>query len=391
MFYLTRRILLTASKKPPWARTFGSVEVSDNVVTSNESFIVVPLRPTKGKSSRTRSNSFVDWKSVTCRGGNGGDGKISFLSVFVVEFAGPDGGDGGNGGHVVFEAGTNYRDLSHVPSRIVASSGGQGGHNDMAGKDAAHRVIQVPLGTLLRNREGEIVGDLDTIGSRFLAAKGGAGGKGNAHFKTSVRQAPNIAEAGGGGELLEYSLELRCMADVGLIGFPNAGKSTLLSAISRARPKVASYPFTTLAPHVGMVQYSDLSQVAVADLPGLLPGAHRNHGLGLAFLRHAERCSILVYVIDMGEHQPHTQLKQLRYELDQYKPGLGCMPQVVIANKVDLEEAQEEEKLSRLEQEAGEGITIIPVSGKYGRNIAKLLNTIKSIKNEFDHACKERG
>ena len=203
----------------------------------------------------------------------------------------------------------------------------------------------------------------------------------NTYFKSSTRRKPEIAEVGGQGERLEYTLELRTMADVGLIGFPNAGKSTLLTAISRARPKVAAYPFTTLNPHIGMVQYSDLTQLAVADLPGLLPGAHKNHGLGIAFLRHIERCSLLLYVLDMGEEEPWKQLGQLKFELDAYSPGLSSRPSAVIANKMDLEESGG--RLTQLEEYLGSDATIIPISGKMGDNLTHLLVLIKQLHDDY--------
>ena len=341
----------------------------------------VPLRPVKGKSDRNPVKHFVDCVQVVVEGGKGGDGRISFLSVFAVEFAGPDGGDGGHGAHVIFRASDQVRDLSHLKRRVIARYGGPGGLKNMAGKDASHLYVNVPTGTLLRNREGELVGDLDIEGACFIAARGGAGGKGNAHFKTSVRQAPEIAESGAEGEQFSYTLELRTMADVGLIGFPNAGKSTLLTAISRARPKVASYPFTTLCPHLGMVQYSDFSQLAVADLPGLLPGAHRNHGLGLDFLRHVQRCSVLLFVLDMEQEEPGEQLKQLKFELEMYQPGLSTRPAAVLANKMDLEDS--EEKLSRLVDEVEEGVEVIPVSGRTGINLANMLVRIKKLHDQY--------
>ena len=343
---------------------------------------VVPLRSVKGKSELNPVKKFVDCLDVEVVGGKGGDGRISFLSVFAVEFAGPDGGDGGHGGHVIFRASDGVRDLSHLRRKIQAKFGTPGGTKNMHGKDAGHLYVDVPTGTLIRNREGDLVGDLDIAGSCFLAARGGSGGKGNAHFKSSVRQAPEIAEVGALGERFGFTLELRTMADIGLIGFPNAGKSTLLTAISRARPKIASYPFTTLNPHLGIVFYSDLSQLAVADLPGIIPGAHRNHGLGIDFLRHIQRCSVLVYVLDLAQDSPLRQLEQLQYELEMYQPGLSSRPAAVLANKIDLEDGGE--KLEELRRELREpGLEIIPVSGRTGINLANMLVRIKTLHEQF--------
>ena len=300
---------LVQSTSPTTPFTTSSVASSPDAhradpVDEEEPEAVIPLRAVKGKSTLNSVRHFVDWKAVTVCGGDGGDGSLSLCSLYANEFAGPDGGDGGCGGHVIFTANPAYRDLSHVKGTLIAARGGAGKARKQEGKDARHLVIQVPVGTVLRNLDEAMIADLDREGISFIAAKGGAGGKGNTYFKSSTRRKPEIAEVGGKGEVLEYTLELRTMADVGLIGFPNAGKSTLLTAISRARPKVAAYPFTTLNPHIGMVQYSDLTQLAVADLPGLLPGAHKNHGLGIAFLRHIQRCSLLLYVLDMGEDEP---------------------------------------------------------------------------------------
>jgi len=343
--------------------------------------LAIPLRPLKGKSDKNPVKHFVDCVEVSVEAGHGGEGRISFLSVYAVEFAGPDGGDGGHGAHVIFRARDQVRDLSHIKRKVIGKYGGPGRNKNMAGKDASHLYIDVPTGTLLRNMEGEVVGDLDMDGASFIAARGGAGGKGNAHFKTSVRQAPEIAESGAEGEKYNYTLELRTMADVGLIGFPNAGKSTLLTAISRARPKIASYPFTTLRPHLGIVQYSDLTQLAVADLPGLLPGAHRNHGLGIDFLRHIQRCSVLVFVLDMEQEEPWEQLDQLKFELEMYQEGLASRPAAILANKMDVVDA--EEKLMQLSEMLGKDLEVIPVSGRTGINLATMLVRLKRLHDQY--------
>jgi len=348
---------------------------------SVEEDYAVPLRPMKGKSDKNPVKHFVDCISTDVEAGRGGDGCISFLSVFAVEFAGPDGGDGGHGAHVIFRASDRVRDLSHIKSKVFAPYGGPGRNKNRAGKDASHMYIEVPTGTLLRNMQGDIVGDLDSEGACFIAARGGSGGKGNTHFKNSVRQAPEIAETGAEGEKFSYTLELRTMADIGLIGFPNAGKSTLLTAISRARPKIASYPFTTLHPHLGIVQYSDLSYLAVADLPGLIPGAHLNHGLGHSFLRHVQRCSVLLFVVDLSQEQPWEQVEQLRYELEMYQPGLSKRPVAILANKMDLPES--EVKLKELMTEMEDTVEIIPVSGRTGINLAEMLTRIKILHGMF--------
>ncbi|XP_042873356.1 mitochondrial ribosome-associated GTPase 2-like [Penaeus japonicus] len=332
----------------------------------------IPLKRSKSKSDATKVHHFVDFRRVKVLGGNGGDGCISLLSVYKKERAGPDGGDGGNGGHVIFKAVKRRKSLEHVNSYIRADDGDAGRNKDCHGKSAENKLIEVPVGTIFK-REGVVVANLDKEESLFIGARGGAGGKGNAFFTTDVDQAPRVAEYGGKGEYFEFEAELQTMADVGLIGFPNAGKSTLLRAISRARPKVASYPFTTLNPHVGMIHYADHHQLAVADIPGLIEGAHRNHGLGITFLRHIERCRCLLYVLDVSEPEPWEQLRVLKYELEQYQEGLSNRPHAVVANKIDLPESQENVK--KLAQHTD--LPLVPVSAKMGQQLIPLLSLLR--------------
>ncbi|XP_066973338.1 mitochondrial ribosome-associated GTPase 2 [Macrobrachium rosenbergii] len=339
----------------------------------------IPMKSSKGKSKASEVRHIVDYRQIRTVGGNGGDGSISFLSVFKVDRAGPDGGDGGNGGHVVFQAKQGLRSLSHLSSFIHAPNGESGGNKDCHGKDADNLVVQVPLGTVFKYK-GATVASLEEEGSMFVAARGGAGGKGNAFFKTDVDQAPRVSEFGGNGEIFEYEVELKTMADVGLIGFPNAGKSTLLRAISRARPKVASYPFTTLNPYIGMVQYADYHQLAVADIPGLIEGAHRNRGLGIDFLRHIERCSCLLYVLDVSQPEPWRQLEILMYELEQYQKGLSLRPHAVVANKIDVQNS--EENVAALTKVID--LPIVPVSAKMGHQLVPLLSLLRLLVDQKD-------
>lgn len=236
----------------------------------------------------------------------------------------------------------------------------------------------MPTGTLIKNEAGKIVADLSTKSSSiFIAARGGAGGKGNAFFASPTNQSPEIAEYGGEGEIKKYGVELASIADFGLVGYPNAGKSTLLRAISRARPKIASYPFTTLRPHVGIVMYDDLEQLSVADIPGIIEDAHKNRGLGIAFLRHIQRCLCLVYVIDVSQPTPWNQLETLRSELNHYNPDLVKRASIILANKIDTVEGQE--NLEEFKKNVDQDLKVIPLSAKNAFNIVRFLKEIRKI------------
>ncbi|XP_014472784.1 PREDICTED: mitochondrial ribosome-associated GTPase 2 isoform X1 [Dinoponera quadriceps] len=341
--------------------------------------IAKPLRSIKKKSKHNNPQYFVDIKQVRTIGGNGGDGELTFLQLWVNDQAGPDGGDGGNGGHVIFEASTDVKDLGHVLPVIEAEDGEKGYSKDCFGKNAQHNVIKVPIGTIVRDLTGKILCDLNQSGMMFIAARGGAGGHGNAFFKSDVNQSPKICEYGAIGENLQYLLEIRSMAHVGLIGLPNAGKSTLLQAISRAKPKIAAYPFTTLRPHIGMIQYDDYEQVAVADMPGLIEDSHKNKGLGITFLKHAERCATLVFIIDITLDEPWRSFEMLRYEINQFNPKLNDRPLLIVANKMDLPNA--EVNLQLFQEHVN--MPVIPISAKMGTNISKLLREIKILYDNF--------
>lgn len=332
-----------------------------------------PLRIIKPKAISDTEKSIVDLKKVRTIGGKGGDGNISFLQLWANENAGPDGGDGGNGGHVIFQAAYDVRDLSHLTSILKAENGENGHNKSCFGKNAEHTIIHVPIGTIVRNIEGHIIADLNQKGMMFIAARGGAGGHGNAFFKSDVYQVPRISEYGANGEDLQYVLEISSMAHVGLIGFPNAGKSTLLRTISRARPKVAAYPFTTLKPHLGMVLYDDHEQIAVADLPGLIPDSHKNKGLGIQFLKHIERCKILLFILDITSDEPWRDFEILKYEITKFNIQLNKRLFLIAANKMDLSGTMK--KLEILKQKIH--LPIIPISAKMGTNISILLKEIR--------------
>ncbi|XP_078049902.1 mitochondrial ribosome-associated GTPase 2 isoform X1 [Augochlora pura] len=343
----------------------------------NQENVSKPLLSMKPKSQRNTEKQFLDMKQIKVVGGKGGDGSISFAHLWSNDKAGPDGGDGGHGGHVIFQANENVKDYSRTESVCVAEGGENGHGRDCFGKNAKHAIVLVPVGTIIRNTEGKIVGDLNSHGSMFIAARGGAGGHGNTYFKSDVHQAPVISEYGAQGENLQYVLELRSMAHIGLIGLPNAGKSTLLRAMTRARPKVAPYPFTTLRPHIGMILYDDYEQIAVADLPGLIADSHKNRGLGIQFLKHIERCQTLLFILDVSSDKPWLDFETLNYEISQFNVKLNERSVLIAANKIDLPEAKE--NLEILTKKIN--LPIIPISAKMGTNITTLLKEIRVLYN----------
>lgn len=340
------------------------------------------------KSHRAPSKHLVDVKTVRLSGGRGGNGRVSFMKLFGNENAGPDGGDGGSGGHVVFRASENVSSgLAHVLAVLKAADGEHGYNKDCHGKCAEHLYVDVPVGTVIKDGSGRVVGDLDRPGVMFVAARGGAGGRGNRYFATDTEQAPEVAELGGVGESLRYTLELSSIADFGLLGFPNAGKSTLLRAVTRARPKVAPYPFTTLQPYVGTVRYGDMETLAVADLPGLIADSHRNHGLGISFLRHVQRCMALLLLVDLSLPEPWSYVRVLRDEVRCFSETILDRPQVIVANKVDVDGARE--NLAALRRQLPDD-TVIEISAKHGVNLEFLLKHMKRIYDEQNGRRKER-
>ncbi|XP_055921924.1 mitochondrial ribosome-associated GTPase 2 [Eupeodes corollae] len=354
-------------------RQLYTADISHKLLTSVKYSQRVALRPKKSKSDRKEIQYFTDAKQVRVLGGKGGDGCINLRQVWCNERAGPDGGDGGNGGHIIFEASNDVRNYNHVTSILKADEGIRGNTNECHGRNAKHTVIKVPVGTIIRDADGKVVGDLDKEKVMFVAARGGSGGKGNKFFASALHQTPRICEYGADGEDLTYTLELKSMADIGFIGFPNAGKSTLLRAISRAKPKVASYPFTTLRPHIGMIQYDDYEQVAIADLPGLIPDSHKNKGLGIQFLKHAERCSVLMFVLDASGEEPWKHYEILDNEINQFSKQLGQRPRIIVANKIDEPDA--EFNVKEIEQKLNQ--PVIGISAKMGTNLAQLLKVIR--------------
>uniref|UniRef100_A0A2A4JFG4 OBG-type G domain-containing protein n=1 Tax=Heliothis virescens TaxID=7102 RepID=A0A2A4JFG4_HELVI len=353
---------------------FKSLKLTSQVqiIRLSSDFAPKALRSLKAKSTRNTVQYYVDSYRVRAVGGSGGDGCISFLSAWCKDHAGPDGGDGGNGGHVIFQATYSCKSLNHCKAVVQAKHGEKGYNKDCCGKNAQHVVVPVPIGTIVRDASGRVVGDLSADGVMFVAARGGAGGRGNKFFLTDTEQAPSVAELGAVGETNVYTLEVRSMAHIGLIGFPNAGKSTLLRALTRARPTVAPYPFTTLRPHIGMVPYDDYEQVAIADLPGLIPGSHKNHGLGIQFLQHAERCRGLIYLLDSTQ-DPLTQYHTLSYELKQYNANLANRRACVVINKIDLDEGK------KVYEDIRRNMDVIGISAKTGLNLSELLKVVRDM------------
>ncbi len=286
---------------------------------------------------------FVDETEIQVEAGDGGDGIVSFHRERHNPRGGPDGGDGGRGGNVILRATNDYRTLGHLKNqgKFSAGHGENGGANERTGANGDDCIIDVPVGTIVRDHDhGHVLKDLTEDGQELLVAKGGEGGTGNAQFKSSTNQAPRKSTCGEDGERRKVSLELKLLADVGLIGLPNAGKSTLLSTISDAHPRTASYPFTTMYPVVGIVKTDTYRSFTVADLPGLIEGAHEGKGLGDRFLKHIERTGVLVHLVDVSPQAAHPPLESvdiLRSELSSYSEKLARKPELVVANKIDVE------------------------------------------------------
>ncbi|MBI5931231.1 MAG: GTPase ObgE [Chloroflexi bacterium] len=287
------------------------------------------------------SQQFLDEARVFVKSGDGGDGRISFRREKFAPRGGPDGGDGGHGGHVVVVANPKINTLQSLANKVHfrAESGIAGGIALRTGSTAPDLVIEVPVGTIIRDDEGNLVADLTRAGQRVIVARGGRGGKGNTKFKSSTNQAPRIAEKGEPGVEIWLNLELKLMADVGIVGVPNAGKSTLLSVISNAKPKVADYPFTTLIPNLGLVRL-DYRDMVVADIPGLVEGASQGVGLGHDFLKHIQRTRVLIHMLDGSGSNPMADYHQINTELALFDEKLLERPTVVVINKMDLPQAQ---------------------------------------------------
>jgi len=330
---------------------------------------------------------FVDEAEIDVRSGKGGDGCVSFRRERYVPKGGPDGGDGGRGGSVILKADRQLSTLlDHRYTRHYnAKNGRPGMGKDKYGAAGEDLVVLVPVGTLVYDRDsGELLCDLDHDQAELVAARGGAGGRGNIHFKSPTVQAPTRAEPGQSGEERRLRLELKLLADVGVVGFPNAGKSTLVSRISRAKPKIADYPFTTLVPTLGVVAAGDHDSFVIADVPGLIEGAHQGAGLGHRFLKHVERCRVLVHLItwEPGEDpDPHALVKRfdsLEKEMELFDPNLAAKPRVIAISKIDLAEVRSLlEAVTELL--APRVIPLIPVSSVTGEGLDQLVGELYRI------------
>ena len=322
---------------------------------------------------------FVDTAKVFVSAGKGGDGAVSFRHEIYVDKGGPDGGDGGKGGDVVFKATKNLNtllDFRYQP-KLEAKPGAAGGKRNMAGRSGEDMIISVPIGTLVK-RDGEILADLTEDEQKIVIAYGGKGGFGNAHFKSSVRQAPRIAEVGEPGEKFEAELELKLLADVGLIGFPNAGKSTFLSVVSNAKPEIADYAFTTLTPNLGVADI-DSESILIADIPGLIEGASAGKGLGDAFLRHVERTAVLMHMIDAYSDDIAGSYKTIRNELEKYSADLAKRPEIVVLTKIEgLDEDIIKMQMMSVLEATGNSTKVYAISATAHIGLEEVLRALKT-------------
>lgn len=326
---------------------------------------------------------FVDTAKIFVQAGRGGNGAVSFRRELYIEKGGPDGGDGGKGGDIIFRATKDLNTLLNFRYKpeIKAKNGENGSKRNKTGKSGEDLIVKVPVGTLVK-RDGEVLADLKFDGEEAVIARGGDGGFGNAHFKSSVRQTPRVAELGEAGETFEADLELKLLADVGLVGFPNAGKSTFLSVVSNARPEIANYAFTTLTPNLGVAEI-DGYNLLIADIPGLIEGASEGKGLGDAFLRHVERTSVLLHLIDIYEENPDEQYRIIREELKKYQPELLERPEIIALTKAEGMDAEMIDfQISKLHKVAGDS-QIFAISSSAHQGLKEVLRALRKQVEDF--------
>lgn len=337
--------------------------------------------------------AFVDQVKIFVKAGKGGDGAVSFRHEKYINMGGPFGGDGGHGGSVVMEVDEGLRTLMdfRYKRHFKATPGGNGATKGMTGKSADDLIIKVPQGTTITDAEtGRVIGDLTEQGQRLVVAQGGRGGRGNMRFASSTNPAPEIAENGEPGEELDIALELKVLADVGLVGFPSVGKSTLLSVVTAAKPKVAAYHFTTLVPNLGMVRLEDGRDFVMADLPGLIEGASQGVGLGIQFLRHVERTRVILHMIDMSgidpEEDPYENYVKINNELAEYDPALLERPQIIVPTKMDMPDAEETlaefNKKLAADPDVPEDVEIMPISSLTRQGLEPLMQRTADLLDE---------
>jgi len=336
---------------------------------------------------------FADRAKIFIRSGKGGDGHVSFRREKYVANGGPDGGDGGRGGNVIFEVdeGLNTLQDYRMKRKFVAKDGEQGGKKKCHGADAEDIILKVPEGTVIKEFEsGKVIADMSGENRRQIILKGGRGGLGNQHFATATMQVPKYAQPGQPAQELWVQLELKVIADVGLVGFPNVGKSTLLSRVSNAQPKIANYHFTTLNPNLGVVDVDGAKGFVMADIPGLIEGASEGIGLGHEFLRHIERTKMMIHVVDAAGSEgrdPIDDIYKINAELEAYNPEIASRPQVIAANKLDLVYAEDEDPVEILKMEfEPQGIKVFPISGATGEGIKELLYYVSDMLDTLDDA-----
>lgn len=325
---------------------------------------------------------FIDKAKVKVSAGDGGNGIVNFRHEKFVDRGGPDGGDGGNGGNIVMQASRNQSTLSsfRYHKEISAEHGKPGDKQKKHGKSGKDKIIQVPVGTVVSTEDGKILADFVEDQQEIIIAHGGKGGFGNAHFVSSRRQAPRVAEKGESGDQMELLLELKIIADVGIIGLPNAGKSTLLSSLSNARPEIANYAFTTLTPNLGVVDLDASNSLLLADVPGLIEGAHTGKGLGVEFLRHVERTGVLIHMIDVYQDDVVVAYKTIQNELKSYAVDLTTKPQAVVLNKIDGMDLKElTKKVSALKKVIPKGTKQYAISANSGDGVKPMLYEIKKL------------
>ena len=318
---------------------------------------------------------FIDYAEIRVQAGDGGGGCVSFRREKYVPKGGPDGGDGGGGGDVIIKANPNLSTLLDLRYRRFyrAGNGGNGEGANRSGADGKDTIVDVPTGTIVKDLEkNEVLADLVVGGKGIIVVRGGKGGRGNSRFKTATDRAPRRAEPGKKGEIKELSLELKLLADVGIVGPPNSGKSTLLAKVSQARPKIADYPFTTLSPNLGIVRISESKSFVLADIPGLIQGAHLGKGLGFDFLKHIQRTKLLLYLIDINSAKPHEDFTKIRKELKLFDSKLFGKPSIVALNKTDLLTPEKIAKIRTVRFK----IPVFKISALNGQGVGKLMNLL---------------